>query len=59
MKCGAALSQDEMALHRKLVNRGAETFFCKKCLSAYFEIPLERLDELIEYYRSTGCQLFA
>ena len=58
VKCGAELCQDDKALHRKLVNRGAEEFMCKKCLSEHFKIPVERLDELIVYYRGQGCTLF-
>ena len=58
IKCGAGLSQDEKALHRKLVNRGAEEFMCKRCLSAHFDIPVEKLDELVIYYRKQGCMLF-
>ena len=56
--CGAARSQTERALHRKLVNRGAEEFLCKKCLSAHFDIPEAKLDELAQYYRDQGCMLF-
>ncbi|MBQ8508712.1 MAG: hypothetical protein IJ493_02280 [Clostridia bacterium] len=57
-KCGAPLTQDEIALHRKLVSRGAEKFWCKECLSAHFDIPVKRLDELVVYYREAGCTLF-
>ena len=57
-KCGAALVQVEKALHRKLVNRGAEDFMCKKGLSAHSDIPIEKLDELAVYYKKQGCMLF-
>lgn len=28
MKCGRQLTYDEVALHRKLINRGSEEFMC-------------------------------
>lgn len=57
-KCGSVLSSDEIGLHKKMVNRGAEEFMCMKCLSEYFGIPIPQLEKLIEYYREMGCTLF-
>lgn len=58
MKCGASLSQDEIGLHKKLVNRGSTQFCCIRCLSAQFKVSEEELRELIERYRKAGCTLF-
>ena len=58
IKCGAGLCQLDKALHRKLINRGAQEFMCKACLAAYFQTTTGQLDELAEYYKSVGCTLF-
>jgi DNA-directed RNA polymerase subunit RPC12/RpoP len=58
MKCGAELTSDEIGLHLKLVNRGSTEFMCKNCLSKHFDIPLEKLDELVIRFREMGCSLF-
>ncbi len=58
VRCKAALSRDEIGLHKKLVNRGSTEYLCIKCLSADFKIPEEKLRELIEHYRRMGCTLF-
>ncbi len=58
-RCRAPLSQDEIALTRKIVHRGATEFFCLSCLSAHFDIPVPKLREMIEHFREAGCLLFA
>lgn len=57
-KCGAQLCKLDRSLTYKLVNRGSTEFMCKKCLSEYFGISMEGLDELAAYYKSQGCMLF-
>lgn len=60
MECGEELFADDIAIHRKLVNRGAEEFFCIDCLAEKLGCKREDIERLIEYYRSTGkCTLFA
>ena len=34
-ECGRSLTKDEIALHKKIYNRGAEEFFCIDCSSRY------------------------
>jgi len=58
MKCGRALEDDEIALHRKLINRGAKEFMCLDCLAAYYETTVEKLREMIRRFRADGCTLF-
>lgn len=58
-RCGAPLTPDEIAIHRKLVNRGAQRHLCKACLAAAFQVPVSMIEERIEYFRRTGCMLFA
>ena len=57
--CGKPLSDDEVGLHKKLVNRGATEFMCITCLGKRFCCPEERLREKIEEWRASGCMLFA
>lgn len=60
MKCGASLSGDEVALHRKLVYRAATEYFCIDCLAAFCSTSRARLEQLVSYYHRTGeCILFA
>jgi len=59
VKCGKTLSSDEIGLHKKLINRGADRYMCLHCLADYFRVEESLLLERIEYFRSTGCLLFA
>ena len=58
MKCGRELTSDEIGLHRKLVNRGAQTFMCADCLCDYFPLDREKIPALIARFRAQGCVLF-
>jgi len=57
--CGKPLSRDEIAVTKKLINRGATAFYCVQCLAAYFEVTPRDIQERIEYFKSTGCTLFS
>lgn len=58
--CGAALVPDEVALYRKLFNRGASAFLCLDCQADYLGVERANLEEVIERYHRTGaCSLFA
>jgi len=56
--CGRVLTRDEVAVTKKLINRGAKEFFCVSCLAAYFEVRPEEIEERIAYFRAAGCTLF-
>lgn len=58
-KCSALLGADEIGATKKLVNRGAERFFCLDCLAEAFEISKEDLEQKIRYFKEMGCTLFA
>ena len=58
-QCGAAISLDEVGATKKLINRGSTEFLCIHCLASKFDVNEERILEKIEYWRKSGCLLFA
>ncbi len=58
MRCGAILERDEIALTRKMINRGAEKFLCLRCLSDHFQVNDEILRQKIIEFKAMGCTLF-
>lgn len=60
LRCGAPLTGDEIALHKKMISRAAETFLCLDCLAEECAATREQLEGLIAFYHRTGiCTLFA
>lgn len=57
--CGVCVTPDEVAVTKKLVNRGATSFYCVDCLARRFEVTPEDIRERIQYFRQMGCTLFA
>ena len=57
-QCGKALTQDEVAVTKKLVNRGATSFQCISCLARHFEVAEDDITERIAYFKASGCTLF-
>ena len=59
MNCGKELLSDEIAIYKKLVNRGAENYLCIDCLADYFKCSRKAIEDKIDYYRKSGeCTLF-
>lgn len=59
MRCGTALTGDEIALYRKMIFRGAEQFLCLDCLAADIPTSKDKLESLIAWFHRTGvCTLF-
>ena len=58
-KCGKKLHQDEVAIYKRIVNRGATEFLCAACLAEKFKVPEEMIYEKIEHFRRQGCTLFS
>ena len=56
--CGRPLTADEIAVTKKLINRGAASFYCVDCLAAYFAVTSADIRERIAYFRASGCTLF-
>ncbi len=58
-QCGGKLTGDDIAIYRKLVDRGAEEFLCMTCLAEFFKVPREEIEKRVRYYRESGqCTLF-
>ena len=56
--CGRKLVNDEIALYKRMVNRGATEYLCLTCFAAYYRVTEELLHEKIEHFREMGCTLF-
>lgn len=59
VSCGRPLTADEIAVTKKLVNRGATSFYCVDCLAAYFAVTPDDIRERIAYFKASGCTLFS
>ena len=59
VSCGRPLTADEIAVTKKLVNRGATSFSCVDCLAAFFCVTPDDIRERIAYFRASGCTLFS
>ena len=58
-ECGRELSAIDIALTKKLINRGCEDFLCIDCLAEHFKVSREMLLEKAEQFKRQGCLLFA
>lgn len=58
IKCGAELGNLDTALHKKMINRGADRFFCIKCLAEYIGVTEDDLLRKAEQFKKSGCTLF-
>ncbi len=58
--CGSSLSKDEIAIYKRLIDRGAPNSdcVCKRCLAARLQVSVEAIDKKIEHFKSIGCTLF-
>ena len=56
--CGKAVSPTEIALYKRMINRGATDAMCLPCLAAYFCCDEALLHRKIEQFRRSGCTLF-
>ncbi len=57
-KCGKSLIPDEIAMTKKLINRGATVYYCTDCLAKAFEVKKEDIEAKIRYFKDIGCTLF-
>lgn len=57
-KCGRAVTADEAAITKKLINRGTTAYYCTDCLAEAFDVTREDIQGKIRYYKEMGCTLF-
>ena len=56
--CGRPLTSDEVAVTKKLINRGATEYMCISCLARHFEVTKADIEERILHFKQMGCTLF-
>ncbi len=56
--CGRSLFSDEIALTKKLINRGTNQYLCLSCLSHKFDVSEDILKDKISQFKEMGCTLF-
>lgn len=59
IECNKELTSDEIALHKKMINRGATEHLCINCLAKFFKCDTSLLNKKIEQFKASGCMLFA
>ncbi len=60
VNCGADLTPDDISATKKLINRGMDKdFLCVSCLAEKYGVSVDLIREKIEYWRESGCMLFA
>ena len=57
-RCRRALTADETAMTKKLINRGTSVYYCMDCLAEMFDVERKDIEEKIAYYKRMGCTLF-
>ena len=57
-ECGLALTKDEVALNRKLIDKDVKDFLCLACMSEQFDCEEEDLQIKIDEFKEQGCTLF-
>ena len=58
-KCNKVLINDEVAIYKRLVSRGATEFLCIDCLSEYFKCDKSLILDRIISLKAMGCTLFS
>jgi|InofroStandDraft_1065614.scaffolds.fasta_scaffold70520_2 hypothetical protein len=58
-KCGSILVPDEIAMTKKLINRGTTIYYCTDCLAEAFDVKREDIEAKIQYFKEIGCTLFS
>lgn len=56
--CNKALSKDEIALNKKLIDKHVKEMMCLGCMSEQFGCDVEDLQIKIDEFKEQGCTLF-
>lgn len=57
-QCGGELTADEIAVYKRMVNRGAKKYLCIHCFAREFSVTEEMIRGKIKQFREMGCTLF-
>ena len=58
IECNKALTKDEVALNKKLIDKNTKEFLCLDCMSEGFGCEVEDLQIKIDEFKEQGCTLF-
>ena len=58
LNCGKKITADEVAITKKLVNRGTTKYYCIHCLAEFFDVTSQDVENKIIYFKEMGCTLF-
>ena len=56
--CNEKLSNDEVALNRKLIDKDVKEYMCLECMSEQFGCEVDDLKVKIDEFKEQGCTLF-
>lgn len=57
--CSKELSNDEIGMTKKLINRASSEFYCMDCLAQIFKCDRQLLEKKLQQFRAMGCALFS
>ena len=57
-ECNRAMTKDEVALSKKLIDSDTEEFYCLDCFAEYIGCTVDDLKEKIVEFKEQGCTLF-
>ena len=57
-ECNRAMTKDEVALSKKLIDSDTEEFYCLDCFAEYLGCTVDDLKEKIVEFKEQGCTLF-
>lgn len=56
--CASPICKDEVAITKRLINRGTTEYYCAACLADVFGVTPEDIRQSIRRYKMMGCTLF-
>ncbi len=57
-RCQKEICSDEIAMTKKLINRGTTEYYCFDCLANFFDITKQDVILMMEHHKAMGCTLF-
>lgn len=57
--CGKEnLTRNVIGLNKKMIGSSIKVFHCMDCLAEHLELSAEELEERIQTFKDSGCELF-